>query len=281
VQRIAPGLGFEHLEEGAAMTSQTSRARVFSILAAAVSLFAGMLVFVLATPAQAYDDEHLVKVSYWCGQTVRFTNLTSDDVHISYEISVPLSPFSAKEGEFSLDAHETYWLKAYGGQKGGPVHRLYYKAESGDHDQEGYVDQWKYCKKPLVKTYAKCGHVTFTNVFNHKVKVWYQEGPDYGEWDDKFWLYPTHSKKIEFDSTVLWFSAESRWGYHYRRQIGTVYQPKKCDEYKDEYKKVKKHGDEDDDEWELHNAGDFILKIIPFSGGPLLDKPTFRGLFRR
>ena len=76
---------------------------------------------------------------------------------------------------------------------------------------------------------------------------------------------------------MLWFSAESRWGDdHYRRQVGTLYQPKKCEEFK-------KHDDDDDDddEWELHDAGDFILKIIPFTDGPLLDTSTFGGLFRR
>ena len=234
-------------------------------VAAALTVLVGLLVG--SSPAQAHDDdEHLIKVSSWCGQSVIFTNLTSDEVDVSYEIVVPLSPFSAKEGDFSLDSHETYTLPAYGGQKGGPVHRLYYMAEYDDHHQEGYVDQWKYCKQPLVKTYVQCGYVTFTNVFNHRVKVEYQQGPDYGDWDDDFRLYPGKSKKIEFEKTVLWFSAESRWDDHYRRQVGTLYQPKKCDEYK----KAKKNDDDhDDDEWELHDAGDFILKIIPFSGGPL------------
>lgn len=253
------------------MTSRPVPFRVLPILAA-VTLVAAMLT--LAAPAHADDDDHLVKVSSWCGQSVRFTNLTDEKVHISYEISVPLSPFSAKEGEFSVGPHKYYWLQAYGGQKGGPIHRLYYKVESDDHEQEGYVDQWKYCKKPLVKWYVKCGYVTFTNVFSHRVTVKYQEGGDYGEWDDDFRLYPGKSKKIEFDSKVLWFSAESRWDDHYRRQIGTIYQYKKCDEYED-YKKKHKD-DDDDDEFELHDAGDFILKIIPFSGGPLLDKLSGR-----
>ena len=89
------------------------------------------------------------------------------------------------------------------------------------------------------------------------------------------------SKKIEFDTKVLWFSAESRWGDdNYRRQVGTLYQPKKCDDEYDDDKK-KHDDDDDDDECELHDAGDFILKIIPFTGGPVLDKSTFGNLFRR
>src|SRR5689334_23155124 len=131
---IPPGLRFEDPRgRCAAMTSRTVPFRVLPILAAAMTLVAGMLT--LAAPAQADDDDHLVKVSSWCGQSVRFTNLTGEKVHISYEITVPLSPFSAKEGEFSVGAHQYYWLKAYGGQKGGPVHRLYYKVESDDHEQ--------------------------------------------------------------------------------------------------------------------------------------------------
>jgi hypothetical protein len=260
------------------MSSRIPSLRLFVCLATALALLGSLIV--LSAPAQAdHDDDHVVKVSSWCGYYVKFTNLSDEEVDISYEIVVPLSPFSSKVGEFSLDPHETYTLKAYGGQKGGPVHRLYYKVESDDdHYQEGYVDQWKYCKKPLVKTSVQCGYVTFTNVFNHRVKVRYQEGPDYGLWEDDFLLYVGQSKRIEFDETVLWFSAESRWDDHYRRQVGTVYQPKKCDEYEE---KAKEHDDEDDDdEWELHDAGDFILKVIPFSGGPLLDK-TFGGLFGR
>ena len=234
-------------------------------LATALAVLAALLV--TAAPAQA-DDDKIIKVSSWCGYYVKFTNFSDEEVDVSWEIVVPLSPFSSKVGSFSVDPHETYSLQAYGGQKGGPVHRLYYKAESDDHEQEGYVDQWKYCKKPLVKTYVYCGYVKFTNVFNHKVTVKYQEGGDYGEWDDDFWFYPYQYKNVEFDSKVLWYSAESRWGDDkYRRQVGTVYQPKKCDEYED-YKK-KHEDDDDDDEWELHDAGDFILKIIPFTGGPL------------
>ncbi len=260
------------------MPSRIASLRRFACLATALTLFGSLVV--LSVPAQAdHDDDHIVKVSSWCGYNVKFTNLSDEEVDISYEIVVPLSPFSSKYGDFSLDPRESYTLKAYGGQKGGPVHRLYYKAESDDHEQEGYVDQWKYCKKPLVKTSVTCGYVTFTNVFNHRVKVRYQEGPDYGLWEDDFRLFVGQSKRIEFDETVLWFSAESRWDHHYRRQVGTIYQPKKCDEYEE---KVKKHDDDDDDdEWELHDAGDFILKIIPFTDGPLLDTTTFGGLFRR
>jgi hypothetical protein len=260
------------------MSSRIPSLRLLACLATALTLFGSLMV--LSAPAQAdHDDDHLVKVSSWCGQSVLFTNLSSEEVDVSWEIVVPLSPFPSKVGEFSLDSDETYTLQAYGGQKGGPVHRLYYKAESDDYEQEGYVDQYKYCKKPLVKTSVQCGYVTFTNVFNHKVTVRYQQGHDYGDWDEDFWLYPTQDKKVEFDSKVLWYSAESRWGDHYRRQVGTVYQPKKCDEYED-YKK-KHDDDDDDDEFELHDAGDFILKIIPFTDGPLLDTSTFGGLFRR
>ena len=169
------------------MTSRISRVRMFSIVAAALAVLAGLLVS--ATPAQADDDDKIIKVSTWCGQYVYFTNRSSEELDVYYEIVVPLSPFAAKDGHFSLDPHETHTLKAYGGQQGGPVHRLYYKAESDDHHQDGYVDQWKYCKKPLVKAYAKCGYAYFTNVFNHRVKVKYQEGPDYGYWDDDFKLY--------------------------------------------------------------------------------------------
>jgi hypothetical protein len=248
------------------MASRLSSIPRSAYVATALALLAGLLV--MSAPAQADDDEKIIKVSTWCGQSVRFTNLSDEDVHVSWEIVVPLSPFSAKDGTFSVDPHENYTLQAYGGQKGGPVHRLYYKAESDDHEQEGYVDQWKYCTKPLVKTYVYCGHVKFTNVFNHKVTVKYQEGGDYGDWDKDFWFFPYQYKNVEFDSKVLWYSAESRWGEHYRRQVGTIYQPKKCDEYK-EYEK-KHDEDKDDDEWELHDAGDFILKIIPFTGGPLL-----------
>ena len=247
------------------MASRFSFSSRPACLTAALSIVAALLV--VSTPASADDDVHdVVKVSSWCGQSVLFTNLTSEEVDVAYEFGVPLSLFSTKDGEFTIDPHETYTLPAYGGQKGGPPHRLFYKAESDDYEQEGYVDQWKYCKKYLVKTYVQCGYVTLTNVFDHKITVKHQEGGDYGEWDDDFWLYPGKSKKIEFDSGVLWFSAESRWGDHYRRQVGTIYHPKKCDEYKG-YKK--EH--DDDDEWELHDAGDFILKIIPFSRGPLLD----------
>ena len=257
------------------MASRLSILPQSACLATALTVLAALLV--AAAPAQAdHDDDHIIKVSYWCGQTVKFTNLSSDEVDVYWEIVAPLSPFSAKDGDFSLDPHESYTLKAYGGQQGGPHHRLYYKAESDDHDQEGYVDQWKYCKKPLVKTSVQCGYATFTNVFNHRVKVRYQEGPNYGYWDDDFRLRVGRSKKIEFDKKVLWFSAESRWDDdNYRRQVGTLYQPKKCEEYK------KHDDDDDDDEWELHDAGDFILKIIPFTDGPLLDTSTFGGLFRR
>ena len=269
-------LGFENLEEGVAMASRNSRVRVLSVLASTLAVLAALLA--TATPAQAdHDDDHLIKVSSWCGYYVKFTNFSDEEVDVYWEIVAPLSPFSAKDGHFSLDPHESYTLQAYGGQKGGPHHRLYYKAESDDHEQEGYVDQWKYCKKPLVKWSVHCGYVTFTNVFNHRVKVRYQEGPDYGYWDDDFLLFVGKSKKIDFDKKVLWFSAESRWGDdNYRRQVGTLYQPKKCEEYK-------KHDDDDDDddEWELHDAGDFILKIIPFTDGPLLDTSTLGGLFRR
>ena len=257
------------------MASRLSILPQSACLATALTVLAALLV--AAAPAQAdHDDDHILKVSYWCGQTVKFTNLSSDEVDVYWEIVAPLSPFSAKDGDFSLDARESYTLKAYGGLQGGPHHRLYYKAESDDHDQEGYVDQWKYCKKPLVKTSVQCGYATFTNVFNHRVKVRYQEGPNYGYWDDDFRLRVGRSKKIEFDKKVLWFSAESRWDDdNYRRQVGTLYQPKKCEEYK------KHDDDDDDDEWELHDAGDFILKIIPFTDGPLLDTSTFGGLFRR
>ena len=261
------------------MISRPSRVRVFSIVTASVAVFAGLLVS--STPAQADDDKKFVKVSSWCGQYVYFTNLSSDEVEVKYEIVVPLSPFSAKEGHFSLDSHESYTLKAYGGQVGGPVHRLYYNAESDDHYQQGYVDQWKYCKKPLVKAYVQCGYVNFTNVFNHRVKVKYQEGSDYGDWDDEFWFYPSQYKKVEFHKKVLWYVAESRWNDHYRRQVGTLYKPSKCgkyDEY-DDYKK--KHEDDDDDEFEPHDAGDFILKMLTFTGGPVVDKPSFGQLFRR
>ncbi|MGH3473793.1 MAG: hypothetical protein ACRDOT_02660 [Aeromicrobium sp.] len=257
------------------MASRPSFLPRFACLATALTVLAALLV--TAAPAQAdHDDDHILSVSSWCGQTVRFTNLSSDEVDVYWEIVAPLSPFSAKVGDFSLDPRESYTLNAIGGLEGGPAHRLYYKAESDDHDQEGYVDQWKYCKTPLVKTYVECGYVTFTNVFNHRVKVRYQQGHDYGDWDDDFLLFVGRSKKIEFDEKVLWFSAESRWDDNYRRQVGTIYQPEQCEEYK-------KHDDDDDDddEWELHDAGDFILKIIPFSDGPLLDTSTFGGLFRR
>ncbi len=246
------------------MASRLSFLRRSAWLATILSVLATLL---MSAPAQADDDEHFIKVSSWCGQYVKFTNLSSEEVDVSYEIAVPLSPFSSTVGSFSIEPHETYSLQAYGGQKGGPVHRLYYKADYDDHEQEGYVDQYKYCKKPLVKTYVQCGYVTFTNVFNHKVTVRYQQGHDYGDWDEDFWFYPKQYKKVEFDSKVLWYSAESRWGDHYRRQVGTIYQPKKCDEY-DDYKK-KHDDDDDDDEFELHDAGDFILKILPFSRGPL------------
>ena len=268
-----PVLRCEDLEEGGAMTSRITRGRALAILSATVAVFAALLV---ASPAQAdHEDDHLIKVSSWCGFYVKFTNYTDEEVDVYWEIVAPLSPFSAKDGDFTLDPQESYTLKAYGGLKGGPYHRLYWKAESDDREQEGYVDQWKYCKKPLVKTSAKCGYATFTNVFNQRVKVRYQEGPDYGYWDDDFTLFVGRSKRIDFDETVLWWSAESRWGDdNYRRQVGTIYQPKKCEEYK-------KLDDDDDDEWELHDAGDFILKIIPFTDGPLLDRSTFGGLFRR
>ncbi len=257
------------------MASRLSALPRFACLVTALAVLAALLVG--AAPAQAdHDDDHLIKVSSWCGFYVKFTNLTDEEVDVYWEIVAPLSPFSAKDGDFSLDPHESYTLKAYGGQKGGPHHRLYYKAESDDHDQKGYVDQWKSCKSPLVKASVRCGYATFTNVFNHRVKVRYQEGPEYGYWDDDFRLKVNRSKQVEFDKKVLWFSAESRWGDdNYRRQVGTLYQPKKCKEYK------KHDDDDDDDEWELHDAGDFILKIIPFSDGPLLDTSTFRGLFRR
>jgi hypothetical protein len=254
------------------MTSRISRARVFSILAAVLALFAALLA--AAPPAQADDDDDhvkkLVSVSSWCGQYVRFTNRTSHEVDVSYEIVRPLSPFGSKEGDFELDGRESYSLKAYGSQKSG--YRLYFRAEWDDHYQQGYVDQWKYCGRYLVKTYVWCGHVKFTNVFNHKVKVRYQEGPGYGYWDDDFRLRVGRSKTIEFDSSKLWFTATSQWGDdHYRRQNGAIYQPKYCDEYED-YKK--KHDDDDDydeDEYDLHDSGDFMLKILPFTGGPLLD----------
>ena len=174
--RSYSALRFENLEEGAAMDSRISRVRVFSILTTAFGVFAALMV--MSAPAQADDDDKIITVSSWCGQYVKFTNRSSDEVDVSYEIVVPLSPFSSKYGKFSLDSHESYTLKAYGGQKGGPAHRLYYKAESDDHDQKGYVDQWKYCKKSLVKTSVQCGYATFTNVFNHRVKVRYQEGPE-------------------------------------------------------------------------------------------------------
>jgi hypothetical protein len=275
--RSFAALRFEDPEEGGVMTPRISRVRILSILAATLAVFAALLAS--SAPAQADDDDKIIKVSSWCGYYVYFTNPSSHEVDVDYEIVVPLSPFSSKDGHFSLDPHETYKLQAYGGQKGGPVHRLYYYAESDDHDQEGYVDQWKHCaKKPLVKYSVHCGYATFTNVFNHKVKVKYQEGGDYGEWDDDFFFYPGQSKKIEFDSKVLWWSAESRWGDdHYRRLVGTIYQPKYCDEYED-YKKKHDDDDDDDDEFKLHDAGDFILKIIPFSDGPLIDKP-FKKLF--
>jgi hypothetical protein len=258
------------------MTSRNTRVRVLSILASTVALSAALLA--AAAPAQAdHEDDHIIKVSSWCGYYVKFTNVSDEEVEVHWEIVAPLSPFSAKDGHFSLDPDESYTLKAYGGNQGGPHHRLYYKAESDDHDQDGYVDQWKSCKSPLVKASVKCGQATFTNVFNHRVKVRYQEGPEYGFWDDDFTLKVNRSKQIEFDQKVLWFSAESRWDDdNYRRQVGTLYQPKNCKEYK-------KHDDDDDDddEWELHDAGDFILKIIPFTDGPLLDTSTFGGLFRR
>ena len=269
-----PVLRCEDLEEGGAMTSRNTRVRALTILSASVAVFAALLV---TSPAQAdHEDDHLIKVSSWCGFYVKFTNYTDEEVDVYWEIVAPLSPFSAKDGKFSLDPHESYTLQAYGGQKGGPHHRLYWKAESDDHEQEGYVDQSKYCKSPLVKTYVECGYVTFTNVFNHRVKVYYQQGPEYGYWDDDFTLFVGKSKRIEFDEKVLWFSAESRWDDKYRRQVGTLYQPEQCEEYQ-------KHDedDDDDDEWELHDAGDFILKIIPFSDGPLLDTSTLGGLFRR
>ena len=258
------------------MASRLSFLPRSACVATALSVLAALLV--TAAPAQAdHDDDHIIRVSSWCGYYVKFTNFSDEEVEVYWEIVAPLSPFSAKDGDFSLDPHESYTLKAYGGQQGGPAHRLYYKAESDDHDQKGSVDQWKYCRKPLVKTSVQCGFATFTNVFNHRVKVRYQEGPNYGHWDDDFRLRVGRSKKIEFDKKVLWFSAESRWDDdNYRRQVGTLYQPKKCEEYK-------KHDDDDDDddEWELHDAGDFILKIIPFTDGPLLDTSTFGGLFRR
>ena len=262
------------------MTSRNSRVRISSILVASLAALVALLAGSAPVQADDDDDDHkLIKVSSWCGYYVYFTNRTSHEVDVDYEIVVPLSPFSSKDGHFSLDPHETYRLKAYGGQKGGPVHRLYYNAERGNHDQSGHVDQWKHCgKKPLVKYYVKCGYAYFTNVFNHKVKVKYQEGGDYGDWEDDFFFYPGQYKRVYFESKVLWWSAESKWDDHYRRQVGTIYQPKHCDEYKD-YKK-KHDDDDDDDEWELHDAGDFILKIIPFSDGPLIDKP-FKSLFGR
>ena len=272
-------LRFENLEEGVAMTSRNTRVRVLSMLAAALALFAGLLVG--SAPAQADDDDKFLKVSSWCGQYIYFTNLSSDEVEVDYEFVVPLSPFSKKEGHFSLDPHKSYTLKAIGGQPGGPVHRLYYYAESDEHYQQGYVDQWKYCKKPLVQAYVQCGYVIFTNVFNHKVTVEYQKGSDYGDWDDEFSIFPKQSKKVKFDHKILWYNAESRWDDNYRRQVGTLYQPQKCDKYKeyDDYKK--KHDDDDDDEFEPHDAGDYILKMLTFTGGPVVDKPSFGQLFRR
>lgn len=263
------------------MTSR--KARVLSILSATFAVFAALLA--TAAPAQAddHDQDKFIKVSTWCGQYVYFTNLGSDEVEVDYEFVVPLSPFSTKEGHFSLDPHESYTLKAIGGKVGGPVHRLYYYAESDDHYQEGYVDQWKYCKKPLVKAYVDCEYAYFTNAFNHRVTVEYQRGSEYDEWDDDFSFFPSQNKKVKFDHKVLWYQAESRWGDdNYRRQVGTLYRPSTCKKYEeyDEYKK-KHDDDDDDDEFEPHDAGDYILKMLTFTGGPVVDKPSFGQLFRR
>ena len=208
---------------------------------------------------------------------VKFTNLGSEEVDVYWEIVVPLSPFSSKVGEFSLDSHETYTLQAYGGQKGGPDHRLYYKAESDDHEQEGYVDQWKYCKKPLVKTSVQCGYVTFTNVFNHRVKVRVPGGPRLRLLGRRLHCSSSAGRRRSSStrrccgSALRADGATTTIGGRSARSTS----PSECEEYK------KHDDDDDDDEWELHDAGDFILKIIPFTDGPLLDTSTFGGLFRR
>jgi hypothetical protein len=243
------------MDEVGAMSSHRAVQRIVSIFAAAVIALTGLVV--VAAPAQA--DDKLVKVSSWCNRTVTFTNLTSKKVRVEYKSGVPLSPFPDVEGKFTLQPYAKYTLKAPGGNYDsdeGTTHRLYYEAESGDRDQDGYVKQWRYCKG-LVTTYPRCGYVKFTNISKYKVRVWYRDGDDYYYWDDYFRLFPYKSKTIEFHARKLAYLAEKGSGDTYRRQFGTVYMPKKCDDYKDD------DDDDDDDLFDPDFVGEFILRLIP------------------
>jgi hypothetical protein len=197
------------------------------MFAVAPTVMAGLLV-AAAAPAQADDD--LVRVSSWCGSYVTFRNITSKKVYVSYRSGVPVSPFPAQQGEFYLKGYSTYTLKVKGSKHygdEGTTHRLYYEAERGDDDQDGYVRQWKNCGGLVKYSTYKC-YVKFTNISPYRVWITIKDGDDYFYWDDEFRLYSGKSKTIEFRARVLKFTAERRSDDGYKRQSGTVYLPKKC-----------------------------------------------------
>ena len=244
------------------MSSHGATRRIVTTVAALAVGLTGLMA-VAAAPAQA--DDKLVKVSPWCKRVVTFTNLTSKKVRVEYESGVPISPFSDKDGKFTLKPYSSYTLKAPGGDYHSDelfTHRLYWEAEKygdDDDDQDGYVKQWRNCKG-LVKTQVWCGHVKFKNFTGFTVRVSYRDGSDYYYWDDDFTLYAYKSKTIEFNSRKLHYLAEKGSGGSYRQQFGTVYMPKKCDDYDDD------DDDDDDDDYDPDFFGNFILRLIPGFG---------------
>jgi hypothetical protein len=240
------------------MSSHGATRRIVTGLAAFAVALSGLMA--VTAPAQA--DDKLVKVSSWCKRTITFTNLTSKKVRVEYESGVPISPFPDEDGKFTLKPYRSYTLKALGGDWSSDesfTHRLYWEAERGDDDQDGYVKQWRNCKG-LVTTQVWCGHVKFKNFTKFKVRLSYRDGSDYYYWDDDFTLFPYKSRTIEFHARKLHYLAEKGIGGSYRQQFGTVYMPKKCDDYDDD------DDDDDDDDYDPDFFGNFILRLIPGFG---------------
>jgi hypothetical protein len=240
------------------MSSHGATTRIVTTFAALAVALSGLIA--VATPAQA--DDKLVKVSSWCKRAIVFTNLTSKKVRVEYESGVPISPFPDQDGTFTLKPYRSYTLKAPGGDYHSDesfTHRLYWEAERGDDDQDGYVKQWRNCSG-LVTTKVRCGYVTFKNITKYKLRISYRDGTDYYYWDDDFRLRKYRSKTIEFHARTLQYLVEKGKGSSYRQHYGTVYMPKKCDDWDDD------DDDDDDDDFDPDFFGNFILRLIPGFG---------------
>ena len=111
-------------------------------------------------------------------------------------------------------------------------------------------------------TKVKCGYVTFKNItwyYNSASRTGTAPTTTTGMMTSELRKY--NSKTIEFQRPSVRYLVEKGKGSWYWQHYGTVYMPKKCDDWDDD-----DDGDDDDDDFDPDFFGNFILRLIPGFG---------------